>query len=85
MRGGLCFARFQEYARQGGGTPGRQGLETGDRPQRDCKCDIQKWPGRSTSRQNRHRIAILNKRRTYCSLETGAPENDALSSTATTS
>lgn len=38
-----------------------------------------------TSRPNGHRTVNLNNRRTYCSLETGAPEDDALSSTATSS
>lgn len=50
-----------------------------------CRCGIQKWPGPFTSRPNRRRTVNLNKRRTYCSLETGAPEDDALSSTATSS
>lgn len=50
-----------------------------------CKCGIQKWPGTPTSQPNGHRTVNLNKRRTYCSLETGAPEDDALSSTATSS
>lgn len=50
-----------------------------------CKCGIQKWPGTPTSRPNGHRTVNLNKRTTYCSLETGAPEDDALSSTATSS